>query len=268
MVLTRALLFSLVSSIFLLPGCVGMSTPPDPSSPYFDPDPGDIKRYYTLAQRQEMLFPDCEKSLACAHVHFTRALVGLFENRETAMEHFQKVIDLAPSSRLAASSQLWIQLLEEDQEPSAWNQFLDTLRVSGKDGDMLETSNEQLVRDLLEREMIIQQLMHMKELDSATLQALQRELSERGREVDKLTSQQEALEAKQLGDSDPSIKKLQQQLAVRDKKIRELNSQLEALKRIDQEMREKTRPAEPPPVPAAPAVAEPPTLQNNHQQSQ
>jgi len=49
---------------------------------------------------------------------------------------------------------------------------------------------------------------------------------------------------------------LQKQLTDREKKVEELTSQLEALKRIDQEMRDKVRPIHPPstvaPPPAAP----------------
>jgi predicted RNase H-like nuclease (RuvC/YqgF family) len=49
---------------------------------------------------------------------------------------------------------------------------------------------------------------------------------------------------------------LQKQLTDRDRKIEELTSQLEALKRIDQEMRDKVRPIRPPttvvPPPASP----------------
>ncbi|MDH5579972.1 MAG: hypothetical protein OEZ09_16100, partial [Betaproteobacteria bacterium] len=61
------------------------------------------------------------------------------------------------------------------------------------------------------------------------------------------------------GTSDPAVvQSLQRQLHDRDKKIEELSTQLEALKRIDQEMREKVRPIRPPstvvplPVPESP----------------
>lgn len=43
-----------------------------------------------------------------------------------------------------------------------------------------------------------------------------------------------------------TIQSLQKQLAERDRKIEELSTQLDALKRIDQEMREKVRPIRPP----------------------
>jgi hypothetical protein len=48
------------------------------------------------------------------------------------------------------------------------------------------------------------------------------------------------------------LSSMQKQLTDRDKKIEELTSQLEALKRIDQEMRDKVRPIRPPSTVAPP----------------
>ncbi len=249
--------FQVSGIIFLLFSCGCASISPNPTAPLFVADSEDLKRNHALSQRQDILFPKCEKAHACAHVNFTKGLLALFENRTMALTNFEKVLDLVPNSRLALSSQLWISLIKSHQSPSAWNQFIENFRVSRDEDKVLTLATKQLVRDLLEREMIIQQLMHMKELDSATLQALQRELRQRGREVEKLTTQMDALEAtKEVEEPVPtiSIKKLQQELAIRDKKIRELNNQLEALKRIDQEMREKTRPVEAIPVPSPPSL--------------
>ena len=58
--------------------------------------------------------------------------------------------------------------------------------------------------------------------------------------------------------ADPAtVQSLQKQLSERDKKIDELSSQLEALKRIDQEMREKVRPIRPPSNVLPPPTLEP-----------
>ena len=54
-----------------------------------------------------------------------------------------------------------------------------------------------------------------------------------------------------------NVQTLQKQLSERDKKIDELSSQLEALKRIDQEMREKVRPIRPPSTVVPPTTPEP-----------
>jgi predicted RNase H-like nuclease (RuvC/YqgF family) len=55
-----------------------------------------------------------------------------------------------------------------------------------------------------------------------------------------------------------TLQNLQRQLSDRDKKVEELANQLEALKRIDQEMRGKTRPIKPPSNLFPPQSSEPP----------
>ena len=54
-----------------------------------------------------------------------------------------------------------------------------------------------------------------------------------------------------------TLQHLQRQISDRDKKVEELTSQLEALKRIDQEMRGKTRPIKPPSNPLPSQSSEP-----------
>jgi len=54
-----------------------------------------------------------------------------------------------------------------------------------------------------------------------------------------------------------TLQNFQRQVSDRDKKIEELSSQLEALKRIDQEMRGKTRPIKPPSNISVPQQSEP-----------
>jgi bacterioferritin (cytochrome b1) len=110
---------------------------------------------------------------------------------------------------------------------------------------------DRLVRDLLDREVVIQQLRSLKEGDSLTVEALQRELADRDHKIEVLSAKREPGKMA----SDPTaVQSLQKQLAERDRKIEELSTQLEALKRIDQEMREKVRPIRPPstaiPIPA------------------
>jgi len=108
------------------------------------------------------------------------------------------------------------------------------------------------VRDLLDRELTIQQLRAMEQADSESLESLQRELAERDRKIDSVTSKKDT--AKVSTDTG-IVLSLQKQLTDRDKKIEELTSQLEALKRIDQEMRDKVRPIRPPSTVAPPPTA-------------
>jgi predicted RNase H-like nuclease (RuvC/YqgF family) len=96
----------------------------------------------------------------------------------------------------------------------------------------------------------------MKDADSQSVEALQRDLADRERKMEALTSKREA---PKVVTETPVIQALQKQLTERDKKIEELTSQLEALKRIDQEMRDKIRPIRPPSTVAPPPLTpEPP----------
>ncbi len=64
----------------------------------------------------------CAESHTCDHVNFARALVALFENRELAVKHFQKVVAVAPKSRLASTSLLWLRLLETtNRQRNGWS---------------------------------------------------------------------------------------------------------------------------------------------------
>jgi bacterioferritin (cytochrome b1) len=107
----------------------------------------------------------------------------------------------------------------------------------------LSLAADRLVRDLLEKEAVVQQLRASKNGNSETVEALQRELADRDHKIESLQSKKDSPKSS----ADPaSVQSLQKQLAERDRKIEELSMQLDALKRIDQEMREKVRPIRPP----------------------
>ena len=161
-----------------------------PTSPFFVPDAADLPRYRSLVQAQEAQLAVCAESQSCDRLHFTRALAALYENREAAVRQFQQVVAVSPHGRLASSSRAWLQVLEDQPSGGAW---------SGP----LARATEQLVREVLERELSIQQLSN--ESDG------------------------------------PALRTLQRGLKARDKQIEELTRQLDALKRIDQEMKDKEK---------------------------
>jgi predicted RNase H-like nuclease (RuvC/YqgF family) len=115
-------------------------------------------------------------------------------------------------------------------------------------------TSDRLVRDLLDREMMIQQLRTSKDVDAQALDQLQRELANERTNKDASAVKKETPKGTTDG---ANVQALQKQLSERDKKIDELSSQLEALKRIDQEMREKVRPVRPPSTVAPSATPEP-----------
>ena len=207
-------------------------------------DAAEVKSLQSLAKKQEVLAQKCTEHNSCDHVYFTRALLGLYESRDSASKFFEKVIAVAPKSQLAVSSKLWIDLLEHHAAPveQSWFQSVVAAPAISESQAILAQASDRLVRDLLDRELIIQQFRAIKEADSQALESLQRELADRDRKVDSGSGS-----SGKKGPTDTgTVASLQRQLSDRDRKIEELTSQLEALKRIDQEMRDKVRPIHPP----------------------
>ena len=182
------------SLLFLLWWITGCSmfqrsmTPPVTS--FFIPDPRDGKLYVTLEREADQLLGTCSAVHFCDRAHFIRGLLALYQDRETAADHFQTAVAMAPTSARAEPSLFWLQLLKE------------TAGGTAEDG-RFSRATVQLVRDLLDRELLAEQLL--QELETSPVQSLQRDLK------------------------------------ARDKKLEDLTKQLEALKQIDQEMREKTK---------------------------
>lgn len=241
MSLTRC---SLIISSLLLVGCAAWTTPVPGSRPYFSAEAREVKLFQSFATRQEGMALKCGESNSCDHVYFTRGLLGLYESREIAEKYFEKVVALAPKSQLAASSKAWLALLQQPTPGNrSWPEAVVRAPVLAEVNASLAVTTDRLVRDLLDQEILIQQLRASKEGESETIEALQRELTDRDRKIEALLSKKDSAKTS----ADPaSIQTLQKQLTERDRKIEELSAQLEALKRIDQEMREKVRPIRPP----------------------
>jgi bacterioferritin (cytochrome b1) len=232
----------LIISVVFLTGCAAWTTPTPASRPYFKADPQDVRSFQALAKKQEILAAKCSESNSCDHAYFTRGLLGLYESREVAEKYFEKVLTVAPKGQFAVSSKGWLDLLRKSagHGPRSWSQAVLTAPALAETNTLLALAADRLVRDLLEKEALVQQLRASKNEDSGTVETLQRELADRDQ---KLQSKKDSPKPS----ADPvSVQYMQKQLAERDRKIEELSMQLEALKRIDQEMREKVRPIRPP----------------------
>jgi hypothetical protein len=236
----------------LLGGCASWTSPGSLDRPYFATELAEYKVFQSLAKRQEGVVVKCAETNSCDHAYFMRALIGLYESREIAEKYFGKVLAISPKGQLAASSKAWIELLQAYPAPRmvSWADAIVGGPAIVRANTSLGQAADRLVRDLLDREILLQQIRSTKEGDFQTVEALQRELAERDRKIEVLSKGQ--------GRSDPpSVQSLQKQLAERDRKIEELSTQLEALKRIDQEMREKVRPIRPPSTVAPIPIPEP-----------
>ena len=99
---------------------MSLPPPPPPSAPFFQATSEDATQLTMLAAELDTAAVGCASAEMCTdEVHFSRALVSLFENREAARASFEQVIDLHPSSPLATPSALWLQLLRHEELSSS-----------------------------------------------------------------------------------------------------------------------------------------------------
>lgn len=235
---------------FLAAACSTIHTPQPGSAPVFRLDGLDQRGFQSLIRRQDALIAKCQATNTCDQAYFNRGLTALFEHRDSAITHFQKVVSLAPKGKLSQASQAWVQLLRAGsnaKDGDSWMAAHWNAQAIARERELLTLTVESLARELLVRQGELQQIASSKESDLSTVETLQRELSERQKKIEELAGKKEPPRP----GSDPAmVQALQAQLEQRDKKIEELTNQLEALKRIDQEMREKARPVRPPAPPA------------------
>lgn len=235
-----------IGALIVLCLAIGCTTVPAPSlqAPYFK-EATDNKLLQGLIRKESQLSAKCAGKPQCDHVFFSRALAALYESRESAIRHFEKVIAVAPKSQLAESSRLWLQVLQTGETPDdpSWLQSVFNGPATARTQSLLSQAIERTVHDLLDREITIQQLRAMQDSEAQSLEALQRELQDQERKAELFNPRREA---SRMSIESATLQHLQRQISDRDKKVEELTSQLEALKRIDQEMRGKTRPIKPP----------------------
>ncbi len=233
-----------VLAMGLVVGCTSIP-PPSGQTPYFSGEPNNSKILQALVRKDAQLTAKCAGKAVCDHVFFIRALAALYESRESAIQYFEKVIAVAPKGQLATSSRLWLQLLRAGEVPAdqSWLKSVLIGPATAQSQTILSQAIERTVHDLLDRELTIQQLRALQDSEAQSLEALQRELQDQERRTELFNSRREG---PRMSVEPATIQNLQRQLSDRDKRVEELTNQLEALKRIDQEMRGKTRPIKPP----------------------
>ena len=96
----------------MLWGCATVQgTPPPGSAPLFQADTTDTVILQAVHREQKTLLSTCTQHQSCDQVHFTRAMVALFQNGDAAAASFQQAIAAAPNGPFADSSALWIRFL-------------------------------------------------------------------------------------------------------------------------------------------------------------
>jgi hypothetical protein len=97
----------------MLWGCTTMmpENPPQASAPVFQADKTDTALLQTVYREQAALLSTCTQHQSCDQVHFTRAMIALFQNGESAAASFHQAIAIAPNGPFADSSARWIRFL-------------------------------------------------------------------------------------------------------------------------------------------------------------
>ena len=196
--------------IAILWGCSGMKPAESTlTTAFFVPTSADASRLSVLTNQLDAKALSCSEAASCERVYYARGLVSLFENREAARGWFRRVIEQNPASSLAVTSQMWLRLIEKDEQGAG--------RSQGEASPVSEIAVEYV------REWIDHQLRE-RPIAENTLPPVK--------------AQEESIDQSRL------LVRTQRQLREREQQISVLRSQLEALKSIDQE--EKQRKLKPP----------------------
>ena len=169
----------------MLWGCATVNGPPPPgSAPLFQADVTDTVLLQALQREQDALLSTCAQQQFCDQVHFTRAMIALFQNRETAATSFQEAMTVAPKGPFADSSARWIQFLANRTAHSA----------SADESNGAVAVMKGLVRTWLEQQRAASTSATMRAVEAAKSQdravpTLRREIRTRDKRIAELTEQ-------------------------------------------------------------------------------
>lgn len=169
----------------MLWGCATVnSTPPPGSAPLFQADATDTVILQAVQREQDALLSTCAQQQSCDQVHFTRAMIALFKNGETAATSFQESMNVAPKGPFADSSARWIQFLANRTAHSA----------SADESNGTVAVMKGLVRTWLEQQRAASTSTPMRAVDAAksqdrTVPTLRREIRTRDKRIAELTEQ-------------------------------------------------------------------------------
>ena len=174
----------------MLWGCALVNgTPPSGSAPLFQADATDTDILQAIQREQETLLSTCTQNQSCDQVHFTRAMIALFQNGEAAAASFQQTIAVAPNGPFADSSALWIRFLA--------NRTFHPTSVNKPNGALLEVMKG-LVRAWLGQQRAASASVTLRAMEAAksperVVHSLRRRIRTRDQRIAELTDQLHAL---------------------------------------------------------------------------
>ena len=169
----------------MLWGCATVNSTSSPgSAPLFQADATDTAILQAVQREQDTLLNTCAQQQSCDQVHFTRAMIALFQNGETAATSFQESMTVAPKGPFANSSARWIQFLANRTAHSA----------SADESNGTVAVLKGLVRTWLEQQRAASTSAPMRAVEAAKNQdravpTLRREIRTRDKRIAELTEQ-------------------------------------------------------------------------------
>ena len=186
----------------MLWGCAMVNgNAPLSSAPLFQADATDTVLLQAAQREQETLLSACTQHQSCDQVHFTRAMIALFQNGEAATASFQQAIAVAPNGPFADSSALWIRFLA--------SRTVHPTSADEPNGALLEVMKG-MVRTWLGQQRTASAPVILRSVETAK-------------------------------SPEPAVPTLQRKIRDRDKRIAELTDQLHALKQIDLDSHEASK---------------------------
>jgi hypothetical protein len=173
----------------MLWGCATLNdTPPPGPVPVFQVDETDTVIVQAVQQDQEALLSTCAQRQSCDQVHFTRAMIALFQNGDAAATSFQQAIAVAPKGPFADSSARWLRFLT--------NRTVHSASADESNGALAVMKG--LVRTWLEHQWVISVSGPSQAVDSAkspkqAVHTLQQKIRDRDKRIAELTDQLSAL---------------------------------------------------------------------------
>ncbi len=196
----------------------------------FTPTPQNTPYLATLGMEAKKQLTNCQPTRECDSAHFIRALALLQENRVRALHHFQKVAVSSIDSPLARSSRVWIWILDETN-PTNTSAVPRTNLTQG------------LIQALVTKDLALARQPQFHSPSEQKSQTPQNQIRY-DIKIKALTEQVQGLahDVASFSNQSSAIKSLRKELDARDKKVEVLSLQLDALRRIDQELKEKSTP--------------------------
>ena len=175
----------------MLWGCATLNDRPDPPPgpvPVFEADETDRVIVQSVQRDQETLMNTCAQHQSCDQVHFTRAMIALFQNGDAAATSFKQSIAAAPKGPLADSSTRWLRFLT--------NRTVHSVSAAESNGALAVMKG--LVRTWLEHQWVTSASGPLQAVDSAkspkqAVHILQQKIRDRDKQIAELTDQLSAL---------------------------------------------------------------------------